>query len=549
MHRTSPLALSPSGEEPSRDMKLLHPAPKSCRSVSEGSMEGTATDSSLGYGTLTRKKSSTGSRYSTGSSWSRRSSSASTHSSFTSSKRSSRTSFGDISASESSDGSLTPRSLPAIFRVRSASASSSDISCGQRPRGSSFGDDADTCKSCKDSDNRQLSSYWSGEDGVAENRVAEQERELEEAVTELAIERGRTAKMANMLEEQEKERLLFACRTLHGVEVMKKEFEKLNKANEKSGVPAQVLLPPGLNTAWKSKTSLPCAVENPNCTLWNGDIIVGGHTSHDATAVVLRYNVILDTWSAFPTQEWIRVDSVFTHDDDLYIMTQTDIQTPGAIYRWTEKTEADGEDTWQHVTTLPSAHGLGSAVCVGSQLIVTGGVSGNRYSVAVDVFQFSTRRWSCLPNMKTKRCFHSSLAQGNDVMFIYGGTCSGGASESCSVEQFDLNQPSSYDTVVKLPHLASSLAHSTSLFFSCGGLEEQSGKMTPSAQFSVWSAVDPAKMPVNEWVSLPQLSAPRAHTALCFTSPKTVLAIGGAVRMSVDDADEWSTAVEELTIP
>ena len=190
------------------------------------------TDSSLGYGTLPRKKSSGGSLYSAGSGWSRRTSSGSCASSYIASKRSSRNSFGDISASESSDGALSPGPRSTRMnrtRPKSASFSSSvsERSVAHSPTCLGGLDVRKRHFSDCDSQHR-LSSYWSAEDSpghshsASELRHAKQERELDLAFTELAIEKGKTAKMANKLEEQERERLVFACLTLHSFEVMRK---------------------------------------------------------------------------------------------------------------------------------------------------------------------------------------------------------------------------------------------------------------------------------------------------------------------------------------
>lgn len=209
----------------------------------------------------------------------------------------------------------------------------------------------------------------------------------------------------------------------------------------------------------------------------------------------------------------------------------------------------DGADCWERVTSLPSAHNLGSAVCIGSQLVVTGGVCGDRYSVSVDIYDFKTCQWNCLPNLKTKRCFHSSVGLPDNRVLVFGGTCQGGASESCEVEQLDLDDPENWDHAMTLPHLASALSVSNSVLFSCGGLEEHDGEMKPSEQFSTWITLDPQSQPSNSWISLPQLTVPRAHLSMCFTGPRSLLAIGGIHKMSSDGADSWSMAVEEVVIP
>ena len=217
--------------------------------------------------------------------------------------------------------------------------------------------------------------------------------------------------------------------------------------------------------------------------------------------------------------------------------------------RLQEKQQQDEEDSWEHVVSLPSAHNLGSVVCIGSQLIITGGVCDSRFTVAVDVYDFETAQWSCLPNLKTKRCFHSSIALRDNRVLVFGGTCNGGATESCEVEQFDLDMPESWDHAVTLPHLASALAVSNSVLFSCGGLQENGLRMTPTDQYSVWTSTDPKNQPVNSWISLPRLATPRAHLVMCFTTPRTVLAIGGVHTIAQDEKDGWSVVVEEITIP
>ena len=108
------------------------------------------------------------------------------------------------------------------------------------------------------------------------------------------------------------------------------EFEKLNQA----ALSVPMYIHPGVNAVWKRKANLPLPLEYPNATLWNGDVLVGGHMSGEWTAVLLRYNLATDKWTTVRTEEWLRIDSVFTYEGQLYVMAESDISTPGDIYRY-----------------------------------------------------------------------------------------------------------------------------------------------------------------------------------------------------------------------
>mmetsp|Transcript_27104 Transcript_27104/g.40588 ORF Transcript_27104/g.40588 Transcript_27104/m.40588 type:complete len:135 (-) Transcript_27104:1428-1832(-) len=86
---------------------------------------------------------------------------------------------------------------------------------------------------------------------------------------------------------------------------------------------------------------------------------------------------------------------------------------------------------WTSLPTLQTKRSHCAAVSMGGQICVMGGHDGKHNHTSVEVYSPTSRKWTSLPPMKTKRSGCTAVSVGGQVC-VMGGY--GGGSEISSVE-------------------------------------------------------------------------------------------------------------------
>ncbi len=273
-----------------------------------------------------------------------------------------------------------------------------------------------------------------------------------------------------------------------------------------------------IKLTWKKGEKAPCIMSNKNCC---GVAIDGRALYVRVLHLMYRYSVSTSSWSQLPSSPTDDCPSMIINNLLTLvggkIKTSTYLQDDVTNQLFSLTGEGSGRKWTEEFPPMPTKRWGSTAVCVGTALVVVGGLTDKRSELkTVEVMNTTTRQWSITADLPHPLAYGRAVLCGNRV-YILGRSTS--PMYACSVNVFIQHLPLVWKKVAAPPVKWTAGVSIHGRLLAIGGNSSKTDQ--PTADIHMYNPI------TNSWKAISHMETRRYDCIAAVLPNNQLMVIGG----------------------